>query len=306
MSYILEAIKRAENERGNKRLSQAVINDALDRSQEKKSLPWLAIAIFINALILLAWFGYKVYFDTPHYEVNVPQPTSFDSKHNAVKETNKSIQIVGTQSTEENVQIELKEMQQTESMNIINDEPVIPDNMPNELNESVRAALDGLEDQEAPAFFSLKKQHIESIELNNDNNKNISNIESESIKPFQSAKVEPIQQVEIHHEIVSVDDSADKDAGYKQTIQNIRTIPVIKHTNVPSYEELPYSLQKQIPKLTISVHIYNAEESARKVRINGQLLYEGEQIDNQTTIEEITPRGLIINYAGTLFRKNLH
>ena len=306
MSYILEAIKRAESERGNKRLSQAVIDEALDRTQEKKGLPWVAIAIFINALILLAWIGYQIFFDTKNPEANVSLSTSLESEDDKSKDVKNSIQLQPSDdndnmqhmpSVDERKQMEKKQHALAISIDEQSKQAVANSGTANDLSDSVRAALDELEDQDIPVFFSVKKQPIESTEeTQNDDNK-VGSLDIESPKPFADAKIEPVQKIVNEQEIANVDPIEEKGQVYRDTIEDTRVIPIIKHTDVPSYEELPYSMQEQIPKLAISVHIYNADESARKVRINGQLLYEGEQIDNQTTIEEITPRGLIINFA---------
>lgn len=325
MSYILEAIKKAEGERGNKRLSQAVINEALDRSQHKKSLPWLAIAIFINAIILLAWIGYQVFYKQPLADSSSVSQVNVDSGYSEAVDNLEDAQESNLLNKEpipdaaivvESVQTDLKQINnQSASTDTLIDEPLDTDTNTIETSEEIRASisLDDLIDEDVPVFFSVKKQEPENP---TGNGVSALEIESNQIKPNQSTsmsvepiiaeKVDPIQQPVIEIPEPDVTHSVDDFDSQQAALEQMPVIPLVRHTDVPSYDELPYSLQKQIPKLMISVHIYNADVAARKVRINGQLLYEGEQIDQETMVEEITPRGVIIDYAGTLFRKNLH
>jgi len=325
MSYILEAIKKAEGERGNKRLSQAVINEALDRSQHKKSLPWLAIAIFINAIILSAWIGYQIFYKQPLIDTSSLSQVNVDSGYSEpvdnlgdAQESNllNKESIPDTAIVVDSVQPDLKQINnQKASIDTLDDEPFETDTNTIETNEEIRASvsLDDLIDEDVPVFFSVNKQ-----ELKNPSGNDVSSqeIEPNQIKPSQTtpkpvepiiaAKVDPIPQPVIEIPEPNATHSVDDFASEQVSVEPLPVIPLVRHTDVPSYDELPYPLQKEIPKLTISVHIYNADVAARKVRINGQLLYEGEQVDQQTIVEEITPRGVIIDYAGTLFRKNLH
>ncbi len=326
MSYILEAIKKAEGERGNKRLSQAVINEALDRSQHKKSLPWLAIAIFINAIILLAWIGYQVLYKQPLIDSSSGSQANVDSSYSEVVNNVSDVQENIVMSEEpipdaaivsESEQPDLEQIaNQKASVDIIVDEPVVTDTNTIEPSGEIRASvsLDDLIDEEVPVFFSVKKQEPVN---SGDSEVSPQEIEPGQIKPSQTEPkpiLEPITVAKVDPMPIPVIELPEPDSTHhvddfdsqQVSVEQLPVIPLVRPSDVPSYDELPYSLQQQIPKLTISVHIYNADVDARKVRINGQLLYEGEQIDQETMVEEITPLGVIIDHAGTLFKKNLH
>jgi general secretion pathway protein B len=65
--------------------------------------------------------------------------------------------------------------------------------------------------------------------------------------------------------------------------------------------ELPRDIQRQIPDLLISSHLYS--DDFRLVNINGRMMREGEYIGTELKLEEITEDGVIIsfqNYRMTL------
>ena len=58
--------------------------------------------------------------------------------------------------------------------------------------------------------------------------------------------------------------------------------------------KLPRDIQRQIPDLAISSHLYS--DDFRLVNINGRMMREGEYIDTELKLEEITEDGVIINF----------
>jgi len=60
-------------------------------------------------------------------------------------------------------------------------------------------------------------------------------------------------------------------------------------------KELPEPLRKTLPDFSISAFLYSATPSSRMVRINGQMLHEGEELSPGLQLEEITPDGVIMS-----------
>jgi hypothetical protein len=60
-------------------------------------------------------------------------------------------------------------------------------------------------------------------------------------------------------------------------------------------------LTKVFPDLSLSMHYYNPLAERRLVRINGQLLHQGDVVDGRLIIDEITPGGVIIKFRGFLY-----
>lgn len=59
---------------------------------------------------------------------------------------------------------------------------------------------------------------------------------------------------------------------------------------------LPTSIQKEIPDLSFTSHIYSNEPELRAVTINGRSVREGESVGNNLTLVEITEDGVILRY----------
>jgi general secretion pathway protein B len=73
------------------------------------------------------------------------------------------------------------------------------------------------------------------------------------------------------------------------------------YEGIPHQRQLPYDLQKALPELNISVHIYSATPSSRLVRINSKIYQEGDSINNELKLEEITRDGLIMSIRNERF-----
>lgn len=70
-------------------------------------------------------------------------------------------------------------------------------------------------------------------------------------------------------------------------------------------KELPASVQQTLPDFAVSTHLYSSDEASRMVRINGQMLREGQYLTTGLKLEEITADGAIFSYHGYRFRIGL-
>ncbi len=70
-------------------------------------------------------------------------------------------------------------------------------------------------------------------------------------------------------------------------------------------EELPPSVQQEIPRLSISGYSYSSTPEERLVGINGRLLQEGDYLADGLKLEHINTDGLIFSYKNYRFRKTL-
>jgi general secretion pathway protein B len=71
---------------------------------------------------------------------------------------------------------------------------------------------------------------------------------------------------------------------------------------VPFLREMPSEFQRKLPALVVNVHLYSANEAENLVYINNQQLRRGEQLKGGIRVEEIVPEGVVLSYAGTLFK----
>ncbi len=76
-------------------------------------------------------------------------------------------------------------------------------------------------------------------------------------------------------------------------------------TLLPEFKDLPGSLQAAIPELHCAGHTYSTEPEKRMIIINNSILREGEKIDENLRLVEITWDGLIIEFNGERFIKRL-
>ena len=73
--------------------------------------------------------------------------------------------------------------------------------------------------------------------------------------------------------------------------------------SIPDMAELPPSLRKNMPRLELTGHLYSlGHPNARKVILNGVALKEGQYLDDDLLVSEITPDGVILDFHGRLFR----
>ncbi|MEH6577936.1 MAG: general secretion pathway protein GspB [Amphritea sp.] len=79
--------------------------------------------------------------------------------------------------------------------------------------------------------------------------------------------------------------------------------PLAKQTKqIPEFQELGEEQRKEIAPLNMSVHIYATKATDRMARINGIMVPEGHQFSEQLKLLEITPNGSIFSYKGQRFQ----
>ena len=69
--------------------------------------------------------------------------------------------------------------------------------------------------------------------------------------------------------------------------------------------ELPPSVVRQLPRFDVSVSIFSQLAVNRRARINGQMYYQGDSLTEKLKLYEITPKALIFDFEGQLFRVSL-
>ena len=69
--------------------------------------------------------------------------------------------------------------------------------------------------------------------------------------------------------------------------------------------QLPEAIRDQIPPMTFTAHVYSSDPKQRSVVINGHYMEEGESLDDDFVLKEITSNGVIMDFRGHLFRTNV-
>lgn len=65
---------------------------------------------------------------------------------------------------------------------------------------------------------------------------------------------------------------------------------------LPSWRQLPVDVQRELPALVVTVHIYAKEPKDRLVKINNRAYGEGAKLGNGLTLTAITPDGIELEY----------
>lgn len=65
--------------------------------------------------------------------------------------------------------------------------------------------------------------------------------------------------------------------------------------------ELPENIQRQIPDMVFSSHIYADDPTFRMVNINGKIMHEGDMVTNGLQLVRITEDGVVLNYRQYTF-----
>lgn len=63
---------------------------------------------------------------------------------------------------------------------------------------------------------------------------------------------------------------------------------------IPFYYQLPDTVQNKIPEIHISFHVYARRPSDRIVSVNGKVLREGQNLEKEIKLEQITPLGIVL------------
>ena len=76
-------------------------------------------------------------------------------------------------------------------------------------------------------------------------------------------------------------------------------------TRVPALGELPGALRQQVPPLAIGGSVYSPQASARMVIVNGQVFQEGSRLAPELKLEQIRPKTAVFSIQGQLFEMPL-
>ena len=67
-------------------------------------------------------------------------------------------------------------------------------------------------------------------------------------------------------------------------------------------QDLPATIQRELPPVTINGYIYARNPADRSALINKKLLHEGVNIAPDLVLEKLTPKGAVLNFKGYRYR----
>lgn len=74
---------------------------------------------------------------------------------------------------------------------------------------------------------------------------------------------------------------------------------------LPLVQDLPANVQKILPPLKLSGHVYAKDATKRMIMINNRICREGDLVENQLVLEQIVWEGVVLRYKDIRFRLNL-
>lgn len=70
--------------------------------------------------------------------------------------------------------------------------------------------------------------------------------------------------------------------------------------------ELPQSILSSLPSLSLSLHLYNADPSSRLISVKGRTLHEGQELTAGLKLEAINPEGAVFSFQNYRFQVGLN
>ncbi|KGJ89283.1 general secretion pathway protein GspB [Thalassotalea sp. ND16A] len=172
-----------------------------------------------------------------------------------------------------------------------------------ELNKQIQLAI---------AEQGLLVKNSANDTANNASNKNNQPTETEPVKlSLNKAALDGVSPELLHAFETAIDDSnsgtftdtennANDDAG-SDIAPSLKKHGLVSDSGVKSLALMPMWLQKEVPILHFSLHMYSSELANSWVRLNDQDYYTGDATPGGLIIEEIQPQKVIMQYKGQRF-----
>ncbi len=74
---------------------------------------------------------------------------------------------------------------------------------------------------------------------------------------------------------------------------------------IVDFHDLPPHIQREIPEMVFSAHVYSSNPAQRSVVINGNFMEQGDMLNAQLRLEEITADGVVFDFNGTRFHSSV-
>jgi len=306
MSYILQALKKSEQERQrgsipNLQSSQIIV----ERTPGQHSI-WLrlfVVALVLNAAAMLYWFQ--------PWKNKMPATQSVSTSHKQpVKLIPATIppsnETTGEPSTSPAPQRQAAPPPPATAV-IVSKEadssPIIPATTPELGTQEPRwqkitpsSTQKTTSSEQKPTQLKTETLAKPEPELTNPADKLAPDV---ATNPQQ----EPIAEAEAQWQQISPS-SSQKAIATEQVSSIPASQPTKKDPPEPklqSVHELPVNIQQSLPGIAIAAHIYSSDPASRMTIINNKSLREGQAVGAGLVLEEITRDGVILKFQGQRF-----
>ena len=267
MSFILDALKKLEQNRKRGEVPDLSTVHLHDHQQEKKKALWpylLLAALLLNAGIFMAWLS------------------PWEDKDAIIEQQDRQVleEAAKTEPVNKNVNVPhvIKAENIIENKEAVVSTPKADEKIKEEISNTVVDQERPVE-QQKPAEKS-DEEVIASMGLNPTPEE--LDILKNKIKEEQEFTEIPVGEIITPPE-PEVVKTEDKD-GFIE------------------FSQLPADVKKELPDITINGHIYSDQKSARIANINGYITREGDKVSSGLILDEITTDGVIFTYKEYRFR----
>jgi len=271
MSYILDALKKADKERKRGTVPNlSTVQEPTPHKSKKNSLwPYILIlALLINAGILILWLS------------------PWESKEATI--VAKSPVVVTHEPLSTVSSHEFSDIQSHSAIKSIQSEKAAPSG----INDSEEKAPPDLQATVTPKKSFDTQQQKQTIPMHTAQKDEVPDESSKGIQTRESSST------------TSTDESsmATTETTTSDQQQSSTTTPSGLRIRLHDLESLPSSIKENIPDINISVFVYSDDPASRVVKINGQTIREGQELADGLKVEKIVPNGVIFNYEDYRFR----
>ncbi len=282
MSYILEAIKKADQKRKLGSVPDVhTVHEGPAPTAKRLIWPYvLAVALFVNSALIIWWLH--------------PWANNLPNKPPAEPVAARHIAKTPVASSKNANKDEIAKVAP----------PVAQMKPPeNKVDASVSQEVVAPENKVIPANDNSPVETA-AVEPVNDDEENIaSGVEEDEITdlPMESLDSTADKPQIIEHiggQSLPDTDYTERDLRAEQKRQKEKE----EVAKIPYLRRLPPEFRKDIPEIHISFHSYYYKPSRRLVSINGRIFREGEELKEGLKLEKITPGGIVLSYKDVPFR----
>lgn len=329
MSYILEALKKSDQER-NRGTTPGLQTVQATPAPASRKRPWwmylLIFALLLNAGVILYWLQP---WSTGESDLPAtPAQTKTDNKKLTLAENHAGDKL-GSSQSEQSQSIPQTAKEISTSSPQAGTEPGPKDSSSPSKNPNANPTQNQLakksvltpanarptrETKESPAA-DLKKP-VAKPPKSADAKRVERPVETQGTKSSPSAKpkndkssgtIKAADSISIEKLAELNSKVLDKALMTKQapTREDTMPKPAPDKPKVPGFRSLPIEIQQEIPDLKLSFLVYSKNPQDRMVSINGEMKREGQEVEPGLKLEEITPEGAIFSYKNHRFQKGV-
>ena len=304
MSYILDALKKAEKERQRGMIPNLSTNQHPPPKQKKRSIwPYIVvIVLLVTAGVLFFWLRpWKSKEPTIVAKTTVADTQKPQSVESSSELSDSQLHtIIKQRHQEKKVSSEVKAFEEDALSDL---KPIKTSQEPPKTAQQKQPAFLQTEEKASPEEKASEKDALSDLKP----------VEATQEPPKTAQQKQPAPLQTEQEEKPSVVDTGESPESSSPAVQEpleptasddssppTSTEPVLSN-RIYTLQNLPASVKETLPPIHISVFIYSDDPNSRIVNINGQSVREGQDLADGLTVEKIVPDGVIFNYEAYRF-----